>query len=64
MAVDDAPSLVVLRSHIGHPSPDLTDDAAAQLCGHMIGTFDRTGVVNQDDTAWYIFDGFVDENGR
>ncbi len=26
MAVDDAPSLVVLRSHIAYPSPDHTDD--------------------------------------
>ncbi|MBI5088998.1 MAG: transketolase, partial [Actinobacteria bacterium] len=26
MAVTDRPSLLVLRSHIGHPSPDLTDD--------------------------------------
>ena len=25
MAVEDRPSLLVLRSHIGHPSPDLTD---------------------------------------
>lgn len=25
MEVDDRPSLLVLRSHIGHPSPDLTD---------------------------------------
>ncbi|MFM7252559.1 MAG: transketolase [Ilumatobacteraceae bacterium] len=25
MAVDDRPSLLVLRSHIGYPSPDLTD---------------------------------------
>ncbi len=29
MAVTDRPSLVVLRSHIGFPSPDLTDDAHA-----------------------------------
>ncbi len=27
--VTDAPSLVVVRSHIGNPSPDLTDDPAA-----------------------------------
>jgi transketolase len=26
MAVDDAPSLIVLRSHIAYPSPDHTDD--------------------------------------
>ena len=25
MAVTDRPSLVVVRTHIGHPSPDLTD---------------------------------------
>jgi transketolase len=29
MAVTDRPSLVVLRSHIGHPSPDLTDNPHA-----------------------------------
>jgi transketolase len=29
MAVEDRPSLVVLRSHIGWPSPDLTDTAKA-----------------------------------
>ncbi len=29
MSVDDAPSLIVVRSHIGYPSPDHTDDAAA-----------------------------------
>ena len=28
-AVSDAPTLIVLRSHIAHPSPSLTDDAAA-----------------------------------
>ena len=29
MAVTDRPSLLVLRSHIGHPSPDLTDNPHA-----------------------------------
>ncbi|MFP5325878.1 MAG: transketolase-like TK C-terminal-containing protein, partial [Acidimicrobiia bacterium] len=29
MAVDDRPSLVILRSHIGFPSPNMTDTAAA-----------------------------------
>ena len=29
MAVDDRPSLLILRSHIGYPSPDLTDDHEA-----------------------------------
>ena len=29
MAVDDAPSLIVLRSHIGYPSPTYTDTAKA-----------------------------------
>jgi transketolase len=28
-AVEDAPSLIVLRSHIGYPSPEFTDTAAA-----------------------------------
>ncbi|MDP6160528.1 MAG: transketolase [Acidimicrobiales bacterium] len=45
MAVDDRPSLVVLRSHIGHPSPDvdtsavhgysLTDDAISETKQRM-----------------------------
>ncbi len=29
MDEDDRPSLIVLRSHIAHPSPDVTDDPAA-----------------------------------
>ena len=29
MAVEDRPSLLILRSHIGHPSPDLTDSHEA-----------------------------------
>jgi transketolase len=29
MAVTDRPSLLILRTHIGHPSPDLTDDHRA-----------------------------------
>jgi transketolase len=29
MAVEDRPSLLILRSHIGHPSPDLTDNHEA-----------------------------------
>jgi transketolase len=29
MAVDDRPSMIVLRSHIAYPSPNLTDDHAA-----------------------------------
>ena len=29
MAVEDRPSLLVLRSHIGYPSPDHTDDHEA-----------------------------------
>ncbi len=29
MAVDDRPSMIVLRSHIGYPSPKFTDTAAA-----------------------------------
>ncbi len=29
MAVEDRPSLIVLRSHIGYPSPEHTDDPAA-----------------------------------
>ena len=29
MAVDDSPSLIVLRSHIGWPAPNLTDSEKA-----------------------------------
>ena len=29
MAVEDRPSLLVLRTHIGYPSPDYTDDHEA-----------------------------------
>jgi transketolase len=29
IAVDDRPSLLILRTHIGHPSPDLTDSHSA-----------------------------------
>ncbi|MCU0310425.1 MAG: transketolase [Acidimicrobiales bacterium] len=36
MDVDDRPSLVVLRSHIGYPSPKFTDTAAAH--GSPLGT--------------------------
>src|SRR5437762_11399919 len=35
MAVDDKPTLVVLRSHIGYPSPKFTDTAAAH--GNPLG---------------------------
>ena len=35
MAVEDRPSLIVLRSHIGWPSPHMTDTAAAH--GNPLG---------------------------
>src|SRR6188472_501226 len=35
MAVEDAPSMIVLRSHIGYPSPKFTDTAAAH--GNPLG---------------------------
>jgi transketolase len=37
MAVEDKPSLIVLRSHIAHPSPDLTDSPAT----HGYALFDE-----------------------
>ncbi len=37
MAVEDAPSLLILRSHIAHPSPDQTDDPHA----HGYSLFDE-----------------------
>lgn len=40
--VDDKPSLIVLRSHIGYPSPKFTDTAAAH--GSPLGA-DEVGVV-------------------
>jgi transketolase len=36
MAVEDRPSLVILRSHIGYPSPNFTDTAKAH--GNPLGT--------------------------
>ena len=35
MAVEDAPSMIVLRSHIGYPSPKVTDSAKAH--GNPLG---------------------------
>jgi len=44
MAVDDRPTLVVLRSHIGYPSPKVTDSEAAH--GNPLGA-DEVAVVKE-----------------
>jgi len=51
MAVEDRPSLLVLRSHIGWPSPDLTDTAAAHgnpfKADEITRTKERLGVPDE-----------------
>ena len=55
MAVEDAPSLLVLRSHIGYPSPKFTDTADAH--GNPLGE-DEIRVTKEilglppDETFW------------
>jgi transketolase len=55
MAVEDAPSLIVLRSHIGYPSPKFTDTAKAH--GSPLGE-DEVRVTKEllglppDETFW------------
>jgi transketolase len=55
MTIDDKPSLVILRSHIGYPSPKYTDTAAAH--GSPLGddeiavTKDLLGLPS-DETFW------------
>jgi transketolase len=69
MAVEDAPSLVVLRSHIGYPSPKFTDTADAH--GNPLGvdeiavTKERLGL--PPDRTFFVPDEVLDlyrEAGR
>jgi transketolase len=68
MAVDDRPSLVVLRSHIGFPSPDHTDDPAAH--GYAIKGADISAtkaVMGIPDEPFWVPDDVVEfyrEAGR
>jgi transketolase len=53
-AVDDRPSLLVLRSHIGHPSPDHTDNHEAHGLAFSAEDVTRTKAVMgiPDDPFW------------
>ena len=68
MAVTDRPSLVVLRSHIGHPSPDVDSSAVHgySLSDEGIAeTKRRMGL--PDDEAFWVPDGVLEqyrESGR
>ena len=54
MAVDDRPSLLRLRSHIGYPSPDHTDDHEAHGLAFDEGDVSRTKAVMgiPDEPFW------------
>jgi len=61
MAVEDRPSLVVLRSHIGFPSPDHTDDPAAH--GYAIKGADISAtkaVMGIPDEPFWVPDDVID----
>jgi transketolase len=53
-AVTDRPSLLILRSHIGHPSPDHTDDHEAHGLAFDAGDVTRTKAVMgiPDEPFW------------
>ncbi|MDJ0769453.1 MAG: transketolase [Ilumatobacter sp.] len=53
-AADDRPSLLILRSHIGHPSPDHTDDHEAHGLAFDAGDVTRTKEVMgiPDEPFW------------
>jgi transketolase len=53
-AVEDRPSLLVLRSHIGHPSPDHTDDHEAHGLAFSAEDISRTKAVMgiPDEPFW------------
>ncbi|MFM7068809.1 MAG: transketolase, partial [Actinomycetes bacterium] len=63
-SVEDRPSLVVLRTHIGFPSPDRTDDPAAHglafgpaeitATKQVMGIPDEPFWVPDDVAAWYL----------
>ncbi len=61
MAVEDRPSLVVLRSHIGFPSPDHTDDPAAH--GYAIKGADISAtkqIMGIPDEPFWVPDDVID----
>ncbi len=53
-AVDDRPSLLILRTHIGHPSPDHTDDHEAHGLAFDADDVSRTKAVMEipDEPFW------------
>jgi transketolase len=53
-AVEDRPSLLILRSHIGHPSPDHTDDHEAHGLAFSADDITRTKAVMgiPDEPFW------------
>ena len=68
MDVDDRPSMVVLRSHIGYPSPKFTDTAAAH--GSPLGADEISAtkkVMGMPDEPFWVPDDVLDhmrEAGR
>lgn len=69
LAVEEAPSLVVLRSHIAHPSPDHTDDPAAHgyvLKDDAIARTKAAMGIPSDEAFWVPDEvrGYYDEAGR
>ncbi len=59
--VDDRPSLLVLRSHIGFPSPDHTDDHEAHGLAFDADDVSRTKqVMGVPDEPFWVPDGLVD----
>jgi transketolase len=60
-AVEDRPSLLVLRSHIGHPSPDHTDDHEAHGLAFSAEDISRTkAVMGIPDEPFWAPDELVD----
>ena len=61
MAVEDRPSLLVLRSHIGFPSPDLTDKHEAHGNPFTAETIAATkAVMGVPDEPFWMPDGLVE----
>lgn len=55
MAVEDSPSLLVLRSHIAHPSPELTDHPSTHgyaLFDEEIASAKAAIGIPEDETFW------------
>ncbi|NNE12722.1 MAG: transketolase [Ilumatobacter sp.] len=60
-AVTDKPSLLVLRTHIGHPSPDHTDDHEAHGLAFDAEDVTRTkAVMGIPDEPFFVHDGLLD----